>query len=112
MLEELAYRRVSFRGGANYEVMRDTFERFGTHKPPHALTIFYYLDEVFPKFTPGIINPSSARQRVTGLNEAPPAVAAFSAVEKFLALVRGLIQLAPEDQITCRAARGAASPRA
>ena len=53
-LEELAHRRIVFRGESNRAVLVNIFKRLGTPKPPHVLTALplLYDADILPPFKP------------------------------------------------------------
>ena len=103
VLEELAHRRTSFHGQYDYDVIVNIFKRFGTPSPPHSLlsspwciqrdNISVFKGVELLSYAPSEIIQGEA-------DAVPLAVAAVSRPVHFRALLRGLLQLAPDERMT------------
>ena len=101
VLEELAHRRIIFRGESIRAVLFNIFIRLGAPQPPRVLTrlhLFYDAD-MLPPFKPVKILRSTFDAALVG-------AAAASRPASFRALVRGLLQLAPDERMTRRSSMG------
>ena len=106
MLEELAYRRSSFHGQSDADVIDNILKRLGTPMPPHAFTRRWRAHVQNAPSPEGVgcltYEPDAILQRE--FDAVPLFVAAVSAPGSFRALVRGLLQLAPDERMTGDAA--------
>ena len=107
ILEELAHKKISCSGHLDFYVIEGIFRRFGTPDKPHPLrTLWDTHTNRSPVFggiaVSNVLIPNAQTQ--SKADAVPLVVAGVSSPDRFRALVHGLLQLAPDDRMTCRAA--------